>query len=99
MSAKHTKGPWSVRCNYFSRWEILYSGGVLAGISKHDDPASPPPVNETEANARLIAAAPELLEALTEVIADLQFSEVEQHANLVTMARAALAKATGESNA
>lgn len=32
----------------------------------------------------------EMRTALTEIIADLQFSEVEQHRNLVTIARAAI---------
>lgn len=60
----HTPGPWTARLNSWVRWEILYGGGQLAVIAKPDDPASPPPVSETEANARLIAAAPDLLAAL-----------------------------------
>ncbi len=68
---KWTPGPWTARANTWSRFEIYYSRGhrgQLASVAKHDDPSSPPPVNETEANARLIAAAPELYDALDEII-------------------------------
>jgi hypothetical protein len=61
----HTPGPWKARLNEWSRYEIISpSGGVLAVISKWDDPSSPPPVEQTEANACLIKTAPELLAAL-----------------------------------
>lgn len=63
----HTPGPWSARLNTFSRWEILDARGVLAHISRDDDPASPPPITEIAANACLIAAAPVLLAALEEI--------------------------------
>lgn len=61
----HTPGPWKVVCNQFSRYEIHYSGGQLAGVAKWDDPASPPPIHEMHANAKLIAAAPDLLKSQT----------------------------------
>ena len=69
MNAKHTPGPWTARINDWSRWDILYAKGILASVSKSDDPASPTPVSEIEANARLIAAAPELLAALELLLA------------------------------
>jgi hypothetical protein len=65
----HTPGPWEVRLNEWSRYEILYQSGILAGISKWDDPASPPPIEQMHANARLIASAPELLAALERYVA------------------------------
>lgn len=61
--AKHTPGPWATRINSWSRWEIFGGSGCLASVSKPDDPASPPKEwRECEANARLIAAAPDLLD-------------------------------------
>ena len=53
---------------------------------------------EGQANARLIAAAPELYEALEAAYMVLkpQKSRFEEYVNAVTLARAALAKARGE---
>ncbi|HFK2339411.1 TPA: hypothetical protein ACGXSN_001127 [Pseudomonas aeruginosa] len=90
---KHTPGPWVSRNN-------MVFGGKKC-ICSNVNAASPTPQNIAEdvamsiANARLIAAAPELLEALrdcvsriTDEVADAEFlDEVEQ-------ARAAIAKAT-----
>jgi hypothetical protein len=45
---------------------------------------------ETQANARLIAAAPDLLEALRAMLED------DDHGEACSKARAAIAKATGE---
>ena len=54
---KHTPGPWHRRHGYI----VEINGGVLANVpfTTGDD--------EDKANARLIAAAPDLLEALKEV--------------------------------
>lgn len=50
-----------------------------------------------EANARLMAAAPELYEALEELLQDIQQYEAWQRpARAVDVARAAIAKARGE---
>jgi hypothetical protein len=107
MSA-HTPGPWREVCNHYSRYEIHYAGGQLAGVAKWDDPASPPPIPEMHANARLIAAAPDQNEALIEVEtyfaerADAEYftdsaSPVgNEEMRLLVIVRAALAKATGE---
>ena len=56
-------------------------------------PYMPSFVEETEAHARLIAAAPELLEALEELLFD-AFEEV--HPDSVQKARAAIKKARGD---
>ncbi len=62
---KHTKGPWSVSVE----------NSDLAKRSDYRiwvDNAELPNLSETSANARLIAAAPELLEALQSVLNWLQ---------------------------
>jgi hypothetical protein len=101
MSAKHTPGPWSARRNPWVRWEIHYAGGQLAVIAKPDDPASPPPVSETEANAHLIAAAPDLYDVVEALIAIREHPSyisgmaADENSPLIDAARAALAKARG----
>jgi hypothetical protein len=74
MTARHTPGPWDYEQSLRGDGvPIPYSWQVLAEI------APPPGVDEafmhvadceTEANARLIAAAPDLLAALRECITD-----------------------------
>ena len=102
MSTQHTKGPWKVKTG---------SNAVLAGrkqICSHVNAASVLPVNMVEdqkiaeANARLIAAAPDLLEALQEITSDYadRFDLDDPSTNpgiksSIEQARAAIAKATG----
>lgn len=63
---KHTPGPWTLSRNLgiasANGREILFPGHVSRGV---DHP-------EREANARLIASAPALLEACQKALADLQ---------------------------
>jgi hypothetical protein len=54
---------------------------------------SAPASQESEANARLIASAPDLLEALIEVVAI-----ADRKTDAFDRARAAIAKATGEAS-
>lgn len=92
--AKHTPGPWEAEKfgaihggedqQYFrGRRRSQVATACLAG-NIHDD--------ERDANARLIAAAPDLLEALKEVIA---LSDRKHEA--WDKAKAAIAKAEGNS--
>lgn len=55
--SKHTPGPWDVNEGDFGIYQ-LETSDQIAEVFSHHPPA------ELEANARLIAAAPELLEAL-----------------------------------
>ena len=107
MSNKHTPGPWTVTADG-AGWYIECSperghsvAYIRAEIGEEDPDTSD---NEKEANARLIAAAPELLEALSKFV---EFAEL--HGEVVfagggmtvidamnactTKARAAIAKA------
>lgn len=57
MSA-HTPGPWTARKHTDTKGWTVSAGNSIASVK---------PRPEAEANARLIAAAPELLEALKEI--------------------------------
>jgi hypothetical protein len=59
--SKHTPGPWAAKANAYGCW-FVYGGGAIpsplvCGGNSHD--------TLTEANARLIAAAPAMHTALT----------------------------------
>jgi|GraSoiStandDraft_51_1057287.scaffolds.fasta_scaffold1412965_2 hypothetical protein len=86
---KYEPAPWEVNDQRDSSWmnNAMYIGSANTGLiiarvytDKGDE----------EANARLIAAAPELLEALKAVVSVADRATVE-----FDMARAAIAKATG----
>lgn len=107
MSALHTPGPWECLPEEVDKPYIRIRGTRLGGryrIANVDAPIYKG-MQEREAdamaNARLIAAAPDLLEALQGV---LPFMEAAEDAGLVgdegcywpvEVARAAIAKATG----
>lgn len=101
---KHTKGPWGFGKTGEDSRLILGKGGkgnYVCRVQIHQTPRQYGMIyeSEREANARLIAAAPELLEALTE-LADLvdAIREGEYRPDSFTTqpARAAIAKAKGE---
>ena len=93
----HTEGPWEV-------WTITDTG--LPGIVAHNGPTvaevtkwtsaggSDPEV--MQANARLIAAAPELLEALETIMDSVEAKKVRLDIYELELAERAIAKANGE---
>ena len=84
MSTQHTPGPWQYkRTSGFDYGSTAY---WVPGICTNID---------TEANARLIAAAPELLEALKAVLDNPYREGTASHERVKDIARAAIAKATG----
>jgi hypothetical protein len=83
--SKHTPGPWAVeelKHRYRLRCSIEATDGSLVGESYE------------EKNAHLIAAAPELLEALEALVLDESKEYIPTR--LWNAARAAIAKAKGE---
>lgn len=94
---KHTPGPWSANWTKFDGKHVGFNVtcrkfGSLHPIcetnSKTDQAFTS---EEIEANASLIAAAPELLDALCDMVSDRECLS----AATLQFARAAIAKATG----
>ena len=93
-ASKHTPGPW--------KWMM---GGIVGVKRDKHDQTVPSVVNhnglgrqgtETEHNARLIAAAPELLEALDALLNARWQGDQTVLTDAQAKARAAIAKARGE---
>jgi len=103
--AKHTPGPWKVHSNYTVPYGSFNMGrdvgpcgrAVCTVIGEFEKPM---PGEEAEANARLIAAAPDLLAALRAfVLNERQLNDEHfagPQARLMAFARETLAKATGD---
>jgi len=93
--SEHTLGPWEIEEHYHFgyRWISGPEHSQLAQVvwCMEDEDRSP----ECEANAYLIAAAPELLEALEKVYADMND---DMPVALRKVCYEAIAKAKGENN-
>ena len=88
---KHTPGPWQAKNEYEPLTIIGNIDGPDEGWMRYTDICEVADGEEALANARVMIAAPELLEALKGVVrvADRATQEFDA-------ARAAIAKATGE---
>ncbi len=107
MGAKHTDGPWAFECGDHSHRYVHVTDADDRTVHYKYAAAGPNEAARDEANARLIASAPDLLEALTDCFAALTdpvvgtiygddpdwYRKVDDAAN---KARAAIARATGE---
>ena len=101
METKHTKGEWkigdiSIAGREFISEKPLYhcnivdtSGKLVIEVWGHTISTE-----EVAANAKLIAAAPELFEACIESLAALKTGYIEQRANATKLILAAIKKAT-----
>jgi hypothetical protein len=83
MSTQHTPGPWASNSADSFELGVYGSGYRIAKMTGGE-------INRDVANARLIAAAPELLEALQAII------DTGLSTSKITAAKKAIAKATGE---
>lgn len=104
MNTKHTPGPWDI---WTDREENeIYGRAIGARITAAGDSRSIGSIHglasneeairdEAAANAKLIAAAPELLAALEALLDQADLGEVDEETQpIVDQARAAIAKAT-----
>ena len=98
MSAGHTSGPWEAIDKVLKGNHILIRADDYAVAKVYNEEVGMEAINE--ANARLIAAAPDLLEALEWALAELlgktKYSDPQQAINCFELADAALAKARGD---
>lgn len=93
MKAKHTPGPWQSKMNIASAAIYCPLGGLIARLPVEHEGSR----NGAAHNARLIAAAPELMEAL-KACAAVCAGETTNKRGLISaleQARAALAKCEG----
>lgn len=101
----HTKGPWAFKGTLFGEWHISSEYGVdgqkLLNGRQHvccspsaSSKLNPEYFSMFMANARLITAAPDLLETLEQAAESLEAAEFFERA---ASARAVAAKARGES--
>ena len=87
---RHTPGPW--RSGHYGEYGFRIDTGPDTNYVAHVSPRLDDP--ETEANARLIAAAPDLLEALEFYAAHQNHVDYSVTDDVGVIARAAIAKAT-----
>jgi len=93
MNTKHTPGPWTIGDENNQHVEICI-GDAVANLERQDRYGLHMVFSREEmrANARLIVAAPELLEALCDMVSDRN----ELSDGTLCFAKAAIDKATGE---
>ena len=95
----HTAGPWMYATG--EDWDGAHvtdkHGRIVADCQGCDIPGTCGEVgtDEAEANARLIAAAPELLEALKVAESELRYHAATRNSEALEIVRAAIQKATG----
>ena len=101
MKPKHTPGPWGVagqRSN--KRWAVVRNDSwsdlpLMDGWTIADVYSRKMNADEDEANARLIAAAPEMLDALKWLIEFCGLNQYDKNDPAIAKVWAALAKAEG----
>lgn len=95
-SVEHTPGPWTV--GDFDDCGSLSAQGSCGGGYEVDGPDRGPHGYKNQADAKLIAAAPDLLEALRALVEEHdapRYGTHEKRANDWAAARVAIAKAEG----
>jgi len=94
MSAgKHTLGPWHRNIKPVTRYPVIFAGRNIHVAKVLDQGIG---LSESEANADLIAAAPELLSACMGLLSIAETGVTSL--GTIRAARAAIAKATGSAS-
>lgn len=95
--SKHTPGPWHRNVPPARKYCVVFSGRNTHVAAVKSDGLTD---SEIEANCNLIAAAPDLLEALEVILrkyeAQADYAEIDTDGESVAKANAAIAKARGE---
>jgi len=98
--SKHTPGPWLRSGNtIYALMHHSWNKGVETfrnRFSAYVQADKECGQQEEEANARLIAAAPELLESLQNIVRSAEINQAAINTFLLIDAREAISKATGE---
>jgi len=94
--SKHTPGPWEIKRHFDSCYRYISAPEhiALAQVVWCVEEEERSPV--CEANAHLIAAAPDLLDSLCYLLETCSGESPEQWLEAMDQARAAIAKAMGE---
>ena len=91
--SKHTPGPWCVR---HDDMVCSQEGRIIADCESTPYAMRPaPPIVEDKANATLIAAAPELLEALKQFVDYYESMQGHKDNSVIRNGKAAIDKAEG----
>ena len=95
--SKHTPGPWTVQRDFrgYGTFQIVEAGERERSLLMCGDAAGVPR-GEMQANARLIAAAPDLLESAESILLMLDGTDHSTKIDRMAQLRAAIAKARGE---
>lgn len=96
--SKHTPGPWTIHAHAIQ--SVMGSTGFcVASCGQYTNSKMPNLQQEQEANTKLIAAAPDLLECLEGLLNEAHASSKSLHPNSLwsMLARSAIARAKGES--
>lgn len=98
MTTQHTPGPWRFTTDAIAIWNSAAAKKTLCIADMGSEGSPDIDYAETLANARLIAAAPIMLLALKEMLRTNDASCVGEGCQIsgIDLARAAIAKATGE---
>ena len=92
---KHTPGPWQVNKKVKTSVETVKDGQGINLIAQTEDPDGQRSLSEDQANAKLIAAAPELLDASQSVLTTLKsMNQNSMIEGMIMVLQDAITKAT-----